>query len=81
MYLVPEARGLGLGSGLLDRCLAAARELRFTRCYLETLERLEPARRLYESRGFRRLARPLAETGHAHTDAWYLLALGEPPAV
>jgi putative acetyltransferase len=75
MYLVPETRGLGLGGELLDRCLDAARELGFAHCYLETLERLEPARRLYESRGFRRLPRPLGETGHGHTDAWYLLGL------
>jgi putative acetyltransferase len=75
MYLAPEARGLGIGAAVLDRCLEEARALGYARCYLETLDRLAPARRLYESRGFRRRARPLGKTGHDHTDAWYLLRL------
>lgn len=71
----PTSPGLGLGALLLDRCLEAARSMGYAGCYLETLERLVAARSLYESRGFRRLARPLGATGHDHTEAWYLLRL------
>ena len=36
MYFLAEARGLGYGKKMLKRCLQAARELGFRKCYLET---------------------------------------------
>lgn len=57
MYLVPEARGRGLGKRLLEHALARARALGFSRVELETATVLVAARRLYESYGFRRIER------------------------
>ncbi len=71
MYFVPEVRGRGLGARLLDRLLAEAKAAGFARCYLETLERMHAARKLYASRGFVALAAPMGATGHFGCDAWY----------
>jgi putative acetyltransferase len=71
MYLVPDGRGAGLGQRLLDTSLAAARELGFRRCYLETLESMVQAQRLYARNGFARLCAPEGATGHFGCDRWY----------
>lgn len=75
MYVVPEGRGFGLGQRLLDRSLAAARELGFRRCYLETLENMSQAQRLYTRNGFAPIAGPMGSTGHFGCDRWYLREL------
>ncbi len=81
MYFLPEARGIGLGQRMLQQCLSAARELKYTQVYLETLEHMGDAIRLYEGFGFKGLAAPMGNTGHHKTDRWYLLKLrGGPPS-
>lgn len=72
MYLLREARGHGLGRRLMERCLAAAREAGYLRCYLETLEHMSEARRLYEINGFVPLDTPLGNTGHCGCNGWYI---------
>lgn len=73
MYLVPHARGHGIGAMLLDHLLAAARALGYRRCYLESLASMTRAIRLYESRGFQRSTAPLGATGHHACDVWMVL--------
>jgi putative acetyltransferase len=73
MYFLPEARGIGAGAAMMDRCLRAAREFGFQQCYLETLRGMDAAKRLYERTGFRRLDAPLGATGHGGCNAFYLL--------
>jgi len=75
MYALPEARGLGVGRGLLDRCLAMARESGFRTCYLETLEHMDRARALYEKLGFLALDGPMGDTGHYACNGWFALEL------
>ncbi len=75
MYLLPEARGLGLGRRLLEICLDAARERGYRMCYLETLAQMDRARKLYEDFGFRPLEAPLGDTGHFGCNRWYALPL------
>jgi putative acetyltransferase len=50
-YLLPEARGLGLGRGLLRDLLDCARQRGFTRIVLETAAVLQEAIALYRSVG------------------------------
>lgn len=75
MYFLPEARGMGMGRAMLARCLDAARERGYTRCYLETMSIMREARRLYTRAGFTQIEAPLGATGHFSCDAWYMQRL------
>ncbi|MEO8366796.1 MAG: GNAT family N-acetyltransferase [Pseudoxanthomonas sp.] len=75
MYFLPEARALGAGTAMMARCLQAAREAGFSRCYLETLDGMDAAMRLYERSGFKRIDAPLGATGHGGCNTFYLLEL------
>jgi putative acetyltransferase len=75
MYFLPELRGMGAGTALMQLCLDAARRHGFRRCYLETLQGMDAAMKLYERSGFRRLPGPMGATGHGGCNAFYLLEL------
>jgi len=75
MYFKEELRGKGWGRKLLRECLLRAKALGFEKCYLETLTQMTQAQGLYQSIGFRRLDRPLGNTGHFGCDRWYELNL------
>ncbi len=75
MYLLPVARGRGLGARMLASCLDAARGRGYRRCYLETLAGMDAAQRLYLNAGFRKLCGPLGSTRHSGCDRYYLLDL------
>jgi putative acetyltransferase len=72
MYFLPQLRGLGAGSALIERCLDVARGFGYTRCYLETLCGMDAAIRLYERNGFRRIDAPLGDTGHSGCNTFYV---------
>lgn len=55
MYVLPEARGFGLGKRLMDRALARAKELGFKRIELDTASRLKEAVGLYKKYGFKEI--------------------------
>ena len=75
MYFLPEARGIGAGAAMMQRCLDAARAAGFDRCYLETLTGMDAAMRLYERSGFQRIDSPMGATGHGGCNTFYLLSL------
>lgn len=75
MYFLPEARGTGAGARMMARCLDAAREAGFARCYLETLCGMDAAMRLYERSGFHRIDGPMGATGHGGCNTFYLREL------
>ena len=75
MYFLPEVRGMGAGAAMMSHCLAAAREIGFRRCYLETLRGMDAAMRLYERTGFHKIAGPMGATGHGGCNAFYLMDL------
>ena len=75
MYFLPQARGRGAGAALMERCLQAARDAGFVRCYLETLAGMDAAMKLYERSGFRRIDAPMGNTGHGGCNTFYLRPL------
>jgi len=54
MWVAPEARGQGIGGGLVDAVTAWAREGGHTQVALDVADGNEPAIALYRSRGFER---------------------------
>ena len=72
MYFKPEARGIGLGSKMMNLCLQKAKEFGFEQCYLETLPYMEDARKLYRKVGFKDLCAPMGDTGHYSCNLWML---------
>lgn len=75
MYFLQEARGIGMGQKLLNVLLDAAEKGGYTKCYLETLERMHDARRLYRAMGFEPVGQALGNTGHSSCDAYYVRVL------
>jgi putative acetyltransferase len=75
MYLRPDARGRGIGDALLDRCLAAAKQFLYVRCYLETIAQMQAALEFYGRHGFRDLQAPFGRSGHGHNDRWMMRQL------
>ncbi|MDP2889754.1 MAG: GNAT family N-acetyltransferase [Bacteroidota bacterium] len=75
MYLLPEARGIGLGRMLMERCLETAGNYGFQQIYLETLPELNLAVKVYEKLGFEYLSTPLGNTKHFGCGLWMLKKL------
>ncbi|MGZ3837529.1 MAG: GNAT family N-acetyltransferase [Flavisolibacter sp.] len=75
MYLLPQARGKGLGRRLIQQSLDFAREAGYQNVYLESMPELKDALKAYEKFGFRYLDHPLGNTGHFGCGLWMLLPL------
>ncbi len=75
MYFYPELRGAGMGKKLMHLCLEKAREMGYRTVYLETIERMWQAVRLYEKAGFKKLQQPLGCTGHSSCESYYAMEL------
>ncbi|WP_412561163.1 GNAT family N-acetyltransferase [Winogradskyella sp. MIT101101] len=72
MYFMPEARGKGLGSKMMEKCLAFAKQAGFDQCYLETMPYMDAARKLYRKVGFESIEKPMGDTGHYSCSVWML---------
>lgn len=75
LFLLPDARGLGLGKKLTLACLEYAESKGFSRCYLDTLSSMKSAVSLYEGMGFIHLQEPLEGTIHNKCDVWMIKEL------
>jgi len=75
MYLIPDARGTGIGATLMNNCMSKAKELGFVSMYIETLPELKKAISVYEKFGFSYLDKPLGNTGHFGCSVWMLKSL------
>lgn len=64
MYFLPQARNKGLGSQMMEFCIAKAREFNFEKIYLETMNNMEEAQKLYKKWSFKYLDGPIGNTGH-----------------
>ena len=75
MYFLSEARGLGLGNQMMEKCLGKAKEFGFKKCYLETMPYMEAAQKLYKKVGFEYLCEPMGNTGHTSCPVWMIKQL------
>lgn len=72
MYFLSEARGLGLGMQMMERCLDEARSFGYEQCYLETMPYMIDAQKLYKKFGFEYINAPMGCTGHTSCPVWML---------
>lgn len=72
MYFLPVARGKGLGSILINKCIEKAKEFGFEKCYLETLPYMKAAVNLYKKNGFTHLDEPMGNTSHYSCNVWMI---------
>lgn len=70
MYYSQNVRGKGIGKQMLQKCLKVAKELGYSKCYLESASQLKAAIHIYESFGFKHLKGPLGNTGHYSCGVW-----------
>ncbi len=75
MYFDPKARGLGLGTQLLDIALKKAIFYGYSHCYLETMPYMKSAQQLYKNYGFDYLNQSLGNTGHFSCTVWMIKKL------
>jgi putative acetyltransferase len=72
MYLLPTARGTGLGRTLIEKCLATAEEHGYKQVYLESMPELKQALKVYAKFGFEYLKGPMGNSGHTGCSLWML---------
>jgi putative acetyltransferase len=75
MYLLPQARGLGLGRMMIEKCLLQAKEMGYRNVYLESMPELKQALNVYAKLGFEYLKGPLGNSGHTGCTLWMLKAV------
>ena len=75
MYLVPAARGTGLGRTLIEKCIGKATEYGYKQIYLESMPELKQALKVYAKFGFEYLKGPMGNSGHTGCSLWMLKRL------
>jgi putative acetyltransferase len=72
MYLLPQARGHGLGRTLIEKSIEWARDEGYKQIYLESMPELKQALKVYEKFGFDYLKGPMGNSGHTGCSLWML---------
>lgn len=75
MYLLPQARGIGLGKTLIEKSIAFAKETGYKQVYLESMPELKQALKVYAKFGFKYLNGPMGNSGHTGCSLWMLRSL------
>ncbi|WP_249029340.1 GNAT family N-acetyltransferase [Tannockella kyphosi] len=74
MYLLPQARGTGIATKLLEVALTFAK-VQYQTCYIETFSNMVEANAFYAKNGFTRLEQRLVDGPHFACDVWYIKEL------
>lgn len=74
-FLLPEARGKGVGLMLLNKSIQKAVEMNYRTMYLESFPDMKEAIKIYELNGFEYLDTALGNTGHFACNVWMLKRL------
>lgn len=69
-YMTASARGIGMGKALMLQSIQSAKELGYTKIYIESLPEFDIAVALYEKSGFVWLTEPLGESSHPGCNVW-----------
>ena len=77
LYLSAKARGKGIGKTLLTKCENAAKQMGYTKIYLETMPELSIAVPLYEKTGYQYLSSAKGNSGHIGCGIWMLKELNK----
>lgn len=72
VFLLPKARGHGLGEKICIESLAFAKTQGYQQCYLDTLSSMTSAIGLYKKLGFKRLEQPHEKAIHSGCDVWMI---------
>jgi len=72
MYFSPSIRGKGFGKMMFDKCMQAAKDFGYEKCYLESASQLKAAIHIYKKKGFIHLDKPLGNTGHCSCGVWMI---------
>ena len=75
MYFLPEVRGTGAGTQMMQKCLEFAKNAGYKYCYLETMPYMEAAQKLYLKSGFSYVDKPMGSTGHTSCPVWMIKPL------
>lgn len=74
-YLAKDARGIGIGHKLMEKCVDCARFFGYSHLYLESLPHFSKAISIYEKQGFKMLEKPLGNSGHTSCNIWMVKEL------
>ena len=75
LYLAKESRGKGIGNELMQKSISAAKELGFKQMYLESFPEFATAVDMYEKSNFKKIDKPLGNTGHFSCNLWMVKKL------
>ena len=75
MYLLPMARGTGLGKSLIEKSIDFAKDYGYHKIYLESMPELKQALKVYAKFGFEYLKGPMGNSGHTGCSLWMLKEL------
>ncbi|MBL7918194.1 MAG: GNAT family N-acetyltransferase, partial [Bacteroidia bacterium] len=71
-YIGAESRGKGIGKLLMEKCIETAKDFNYTQMYIESLPEFNKAISIYEKSGFKKIKKPLGNSGHSGCNIWML---------
>lgn len=72
-YIKKDYQGNGYGALLMKKAIKYAKEQKYKKIYLETMDRLTKANSIYKSFGFKSLENPLAGSEHSLMNRWFIM--------